>query len=47
MKITKRVLTSLDSCYAVSSMQINGTPHILLASEAEAPCLAWAGPDYR
>ena len=46
MKITKRALTTLNSCYAVSSMSINGIPNILLASEAEAPCLAWAGPDY-
>ena len=47
MKISKRVLTSLPSCYAANSLVINGQTHILLASEAEGgACLAWSGADY-
>ena len=46
MKIAKRRLTTLKSCYAANSLVINGQTHILLASEAEAPCLAWRGADY-
>ena len=46
MNITKRRLAELPSCYAANSLVINGQTHILLASEAEGPCLAWSGADY-
>ena len=47
MKIQKQVLTSLPSCYSCNSLDLNGRPHILLASEGENPCLAWSAPDYK
>ena len=46
MNITKHRLTTLNSCYAANSLVIDGKTHILLASEAEGPCLAWSGADY-
>ena len=46
MKIEKRVLTTLPSCYATNSLEIDAQRYILLASEGNAPCLAWKGPDY-
>lgn len=46
MKISKRVLTQLEGCYATSSFRIKGKNHVLIASEAKAPCMAWEGPDY-
>ena len=46
MNITKRRLATLNSCYAANSLVIDGKPHILLASEADGPCLAWSGEDY-
>ena len=47
MNIRKQVLTSLNGCYAVNSLVLNGQPHIVLASEAEGgSCRAWKAPDY-
>jgi len=46
MNITKHRLATLNSCYAANSLVIDGKTHILLASEAEGPCLAWSGADY-
>lgn len=46
MKIEKRVLATLPKCYATNSIVIDGQRHVLIASEGDAPCLAWKGPDY-
>ena len=46
MKIEKRHLAALKSCYAATSFVIRGKQSILLASEADASCLAWSGPDF-
>jgi len=46
MHIEKRFLAELNRCYAASSIVVDGSTRILLASEGEGPCLAWAGPDY-
>ena len=47
MKITKQVLGTVNGCYAVNNLVLNGAPHIVLASEAEGDsCLAWKAPDY-
>ncbi len=46
MKIEKRFLTELNRCYSATSIVVDGAPRILLATEGEGPCLAWAGADY-
>ena len=47
MKITKQVLGTVNGCYAVNNLVLNGAPHIVPASEAEGgSCLAWKAPDY-
>jgi hypothetical protein len=46
MKIEKRSLVTLNRCYSASSIIVDGETRILLASEGEGPCLAWAGPNY-
>ncbi len=46
MKIEKRVLATLPKCYATNSIVIEGQRYVLIASEGDAPCLAWKGPDY-
>jgi hypothetical protein len=46
MKFEKRKLTTLKSVYSCNSIEVDGQTRILLASEADAPCLAWSAPDY-
>ena len=47
MNITKQVLTTLNGCYAVNGLVLNGQQHIVLASEADGgSCLAWKAPNY-
>ena len=46
MNIEKRHLAILPKCYAANSIVVDGERRILLASEGDAPCLAWRGPDY-
>ncbi len=46
MKIAKRFLTEMNRCYSASSIVVDGETRIMLATEGEGPCKAWAGPDY-
>lgn len=46
MKIEKRILTSMNRCYAAAHVEVGGQTRILLATEGEGPCMAWAGPGY-
>jgi hypothetical protein len=46
MKIEKRILASLDRCYACNSIEVDGRRRILLATEGRGACLAWSAPDY-
>jgi len=47
MNITKQILATLKSCYAVNGVVLNGRQHIVLASEADGgSCVAWKAPDY-
>jgi hypothetical protein len=46
MNIEKRFLASLNRCYSASHIVVDGETRILLATEGEGACLAWAGPDY-
>lgn len=46
MKIEKQFLTELNRCYSANSIVVDGQTRIMLATEGEGPCLAWAGPDY-
>jgi hypothetical protein len=46
MKVEKRVLTTMNRCYAASHIVVGGEVRLLLATEGEGPCLAWSGPDY-
>ena len=46
MNIEKRFLASMNRCYAVAHVVVDGETRILAATEGEGPCLAWAGPGY-
>lgn len=46
MKIEKQFLTEMNRCYSANSIVVDGQTRIMLATEGEGPCLAWAGPDY-
>jgi hypothetical protein len=46
MKIEKKFLTPMNRCYATSSILINNETNILLATEGEGSCYAYAGKDY-
>ncbi|WP_263772663.1 hypothetical protein [Propionivibrio soli] len=46
MRIEKRKLADLPSCYSCNTIEVDGKTRILLASEADKPCLAWTSPDY-
>ena len=46
MQIEKRFLTSMNRCYAVSHVVVDGELRILAATEGEGPCLAWSGPGF-
>ena len=46
MKIEKRELAALKGVYSCNSIEMDGQTRVLLASEAQDRCLAWAGPDY-
>lgn len=46
MNIQKRVLGSMNRCYAASHIVVGGQTRVLLATEGEGPCQAWTGPDY-
>ena len=41
MKFTKKVLTEMDHCYAVSVMQAEGEPWVFFAAENHGPCVAF------
>lgn len=46
MHIEKRFLTSMNRCYSTSHIVVDGQTRILVATEGEGPCLAWAGPGF-
>ncbi len=46
MKFTKRILSPLEKVYAVSPIQLNGTLHILAATEEHGRCLLFSPPDW-
>jgi len=46
MKIEKRRLAEMNRCYATQSVVVGGETRVLMATEGEGPCLAWAGPGY-
>jgi hypothetical protein len=46
MHIEKRFLATLNRCYAAQHITVGGQTRILLATEGEGACLAWAGPGY-
>jgi hypothetical protein len=46
MHIEKHFLASMSRCYSASHIVVDGQTRILVATEGEGPCLAWAGPDY-
>ncbi|MDR0441016.1 MAG: hypothetical protein LBI59_08570, partial [Candidatus Accumulibacter sp.] len=46
MKIEKRILATLDGCYACNSIEVDGQRRILLATDGRGACLAWCAPDY-
>lgn len=46
MKVDKRVLTTMNRCYAANHIVVDGEVRVLLATEGEGPCLAWGGPDF-
>lgn len=46
MNIEKRHLTKLPKCYAANVIVVDGKRRILLASEGDAPCMAWTGAEY-
>jgi hypothetical protein len=46
LNIEKRFLASLNRCYSASHIVVDGQARILLATEGEGPCLAWAGAEY-
>ena len=47
MKIEKQFLAEMNRCYSANSIVVDGQTRIMLATEGEGPCLAWAGPDYK
>ena len=46
MKFEKRVLTTLNRCYSATDILVDGVRRILVATEGEGACLAWAAPGY-
>ena len=46
MPIEKRFLASMNRCYAVAHIVVDGQARLLVATEGEGPCLAWSGPGY-
>ncbi|MCC6990698.1 MAG: hypothetical protein IT181_16945, partial [Acidobacteria bacterium] len=46
MRFEKRLLGTMNRCYAAAHIVVDGRTRILLATEGEGPCLAWAGPAY-
>lgn len=46
MPIEKRFLASMNRCYAVGHIVVDGQVRLLAATEGEGPCLAWSGPAY-
>jgi hypothetical protein len=46
MKIEKRLLATLERCYACNSIEVDGQTRILLATEGRGACLAWSAPGY-
>ena len=46
MNFEKRFLTSMNRCYSATHITVDGQTRVLLATEGEGPCLAWAGPGY-
>jgi hypothetical protein len=46
MNIQKRFLTTMNRCYSANHIVVDGQTRILVATEGEGACLAWAGPDY-
>lgn len=46
MKVEKRVLGTMNRCYAASHIVVDGQVRLLLATEGEGPCQAWTGTDY-
>lgn len=42
MKAEKRVIGSLNKCYAVARMRYDGTDHLIVAAEKQDPCFAFA-----
>ena len=46
MHIQKRFLTQMNRCYSANHIVVDGQARILVATEGEGPCMAWAGPEY-
>ncbi|MBP6764994.1 MAG: hypothetical protein KA141_08360 [Rubrivivax sp.] len=46
MNIEKQFLITLNRCYSATHIQVDGQTRVLLATEGEGQCLAWAGPGY-
>lgn len=47
MKIRKKVLDTMERCYAASSLEVDGRLYAVLAGEAEnGPCYAYTGEDF-
>lgn len=47
MKIHKKVLDTMERCYAASSLEVDGRLYAVLASEAiNGPCYAYTGEDF-
>ena len=46
MNIEKQFLVTLNRCYSATHIQVDGQTRVLLATEGEGQCLAWAGPGY-
>ena len=46
MKIEKHFLAEMNRCYSANHLTVDGQTRILLATEGEGPCTAWAGPKY-
>jgi hypothetical protein len=46
MKVAKRILSPLEKVYAVSGITIEGTLHLLAATEEHGRCLLFSPPDW-
>jgi hypothetical protein len=47
MKIEKKVLTSMNRCYAVGITTVNNKQKLLFATEGEGPCYTYSLPEFK